>query len=544
MTEVAKQQVTALTEALAHIDRFIETSMATQATPGLALAITDRERVLVNRNFGYADLAAHRPIDDDTLFEFGSIGKAFTAICLLQLAEEGLVDLHAPVTAHLPWFAVRSLYEPITFHHLMTHTAGLIRGSDFTPDHRSEVWALRDIEAAPPGQKARYSNVGYKLLGLALEAISGKPYGELVTERIFAPLGMRNAAAAITNDLRRRLAVGYAPFYDDRPWRPEHGFALAPWLETNTADGCLSASAADLATYLRMLLNRGVGPHGRLISEESFDLLTAPHTEFAEGGPYGYGLAVGEKEGRKRIGHNGGMVGYISTMLGDPDAGVGVIVFKNTMQNTAEIAEFALRTVVDALAGEPLPDPPAEPEIMLADYAGVYRQGASSIEIAVEGERLVLLRGDENIALEITGFPPTPDVFLADHPELALFPIRFGRDSLGNVVELTHGGDWFITDDYEGPAAFEIPATWTALPGHYRNYNPWGSNFRVVLRKGSLLLIAPDGEEQALTPDGEWFRIGDDPERPERIAFDTIVDGQALRAVQSGGDVHYRFFTP
>jgi D-alanyl-D-alanine carboxypeptidase len=544
VAEVAQQHGAALTEALAHIDRVVEASMAAQATPGLALAITDRERVLARRNYGYADLAALEPIDDDTLFEFGSIGKSFTAICLLQLAEEGLLDLHAPVTTYLPWFAVRSAYEPITIHHLLTHTAGLIQGSDFALDQRYEVWALRNVEVAPPGQKARYSNVGYKLLGLILEAIAGKPYGDLVAERIFAPLGMASAAASITNDLRRRLAVGYVPFYDDRPWRPAHGFAPAPWLETNTADGCLSATAADLATYLRMLLNGGVGPHGRLLSEESFALLTAPHTEIADGGPYGYGLAVGEKEGRQRIGHHGGMVGYISTMLGDPEAGIGVVVFKNAMQNTSVIAELALRTVVNALAGAPLPEPLAELDVSLADYAGVYRSGASSIEIAVESDRLVLRRGDETTALETTGYPPTLDVFLADRPDLALYPIRFGRDSLGSVVEVLHGGDWYVTDDYEGATTFEIPATWAAFPGHYRDYNPWGANFRVVLRKGSLLLIHPDGEEQALTPDGESFRIGDDPESPERIAFDTIVDGQAWRAVQPGGEIHYRFFTP
>jgi D-alanyl-D-alanine carboxypeptidase len=542
--DVAHRNEQALAEAMAHIDRYVAASMQEQATPGVALAITDRERLLATRNYGYADLAALKPIDDETLFEFGSIGKSFTAICLLQLAEAGLVDFHVPVSTYVSWFSVRSSHEPITIHQLLTHTAELIRGSDFTPDQRFEVWSLRDVEAAPPGQKARYSNVGYKLLGLILEAVTGKPYAQLVRERIFAPLGMSNAAAAITSDLWRRLAVGYADFYDDRPWRPAHGFVPAPWLETNTADGCLVASAAELATYLRMLLNRGVVPAGPLLSEESFALLTAPHTAFAEGEEYGYGLAVGEKEGRQRIGHGGGMVGYISTMLGDPATGVGVIVFKNAMQSTAAIAEFALQTVVNALAGKPLPEPSAGPEIALSDYAGTYRAGPSTLTVAAEGDCLVLLREEERVPLEPAGIPPTPDLFLADHPDLALFPVRFGRDTLGNVVELTHGGDWYITEDYEGPTEFETSVEWSSYVGHYRNYNPWGANFRIVVRKGELVMIHGSGQEQALIPVGTRFRIGDDSDSPERIAFDTIVDGQALRAIQPGGEAHYRFFTP
>jgi D-alanyl-D-alanine carboxypeptidase len=448
------------------------------------------------------------------------------------------------VTTYLPWFSVRSQYEPITIHHLLTHTSGLIGGSDFSPDQRYEVWALRETEAAAPGVRARYSNVGYKLLGLILEAVTGKSYSQLVAERIFTPLGMTNAAGAITNDVRRRLAVGYVDFYNDRPWRPEHGFAPAPWLETNTADGCLSATAADLATYLRMLLNRGVGPQGRILSEASFALMTAPHTMRDEDRPYGYGLVVGEKDGRRRIGHNGGMVGYISTMTGDVDTGIGVIVFKNSMQNTSKIADFVLQSAINALAGESLPDAPAPPEIDFASYAGAYRDGSSALSVAADAGMLIISRGSERIELEPMGVPPQPDVFLSRHPDFALFPFRFQRDEAGRVEALVHGANWYPADWHEGPTEFETPAAWSAYPGHYRSYNPWTPGFRVVLRQGALWLIYPDGDESRLKPDSEGFRVDDDPEGPERFVFDTIVDGQALRVGSPGSETYYRFFTP
>lgn len=544
MTVGAYLREAALGQALAQIDHFVAESMQARATPGISLAITDRERLLATRAYGYADLGSLRPVTGETLFEFGSIGKSFTAICFLHLAEAGVVDLHAPVTAYLPWFSVRSNHAPITIHHLLTHTSGLIGGSDFTPDQRYEVWSLRETEAAEPGKKARYSNVGYKLLGLVLEEVTGKPYAEIVRERIFTPLGMEAATGAITNDMRRRLAVGYSEFFDDRPWRPAHGFAPAPWLETNTGDGCLTANAADLATYLRMLLNRGEAPHGRLLSEESFALMAGPYTEFGEGEKYGYGLAIYEKDGRPRIGHGGGMVGYISSMTGDPEAGIGVIVFTNAMQDTDEIAEFALQSTINALAGDPLPEPPAAPALDLDAYTGVYHSPRGSLTVEIERGRLVLQSGDERILLEPLGFPPEPDTFLADHPDFDRFPIRFRRNEGGDVVELFHGGDWCASDRYEGPLEFATPPEWAAYLGHYRNYNPWSSNFRVVARKGSLCLIYPRGYVSVLTPDGDGFRFEDDPEGPERLAFDTEVNGQTLRAVRAGGEVHYRVFTP
>jgi D-alanyl-D-alanine carboxypeptidase len=230
-------------------------------------------------------------------------------------------------------------------------------------------------------------------------------------------------------------------------------------------------------------------------------------------------------------------------MHGDPEAGIGVIVFKNAMQNTGAIAEFALQSVVNALAGEPLPEPPV-PEIDFQAYAGVYRSGISTLTVVADDGRLSLERAGERIPLQPAGFPAQPDTFLADHLDYALFPMRFGRDAVGSVVEVSHGAAWFVTDDYAGATTFETPPEWAAYEGHYRNYNPWGSNFRVVLRKGGLVLIHPQGQEEMLTAHGDRFRIGDDAESPERIAFDTIVDGQALRATQPGGEVHYRFFTP
>ncbi|HYP19331.1 MAG TPA: serine hydrolase domain-containing protein, partial [Chloroflexia bacterium] len=158
-----------LRPALDHIDQQIRVWMARRATPGVALAITDRDGLLATRSYGYADLGAGTPVTPETWFQHGSIGKSFSAIVTLQLVEEGVLDLQAPVTRYLPWFAVGGGHEPITLHHLLTHTSGLPAGTDFSPDQRYEIWALREVEALAPGSRMRYSNVGYRVLGFVLE---------------------------------------------------------------------------------------------------------------------------------------------------------------------------------------------------------------------------------------------------------------------------------------------------------------------------------------------------------------------------------------
>ena len=189
------------------------------AQPGLALAVTDRDRTLALRTYGYAQLESRVPVMPETLFEIGSIGKTFTAVAALQLADEGALNLDAPVAEYLPWFAVPQPAgaPPITVAHLLSHTAGIVAGIDATPEAAFQVWSLRDLPAASaPGERFHYSNVGYKALGLVLEAVDGRPYPEVVRGRVLDPLGMAATEPAITHDVRERLAVGYEYLHDDR----------------------------------------------------------------------------------------------------------------------------------------------------------------------------------------------------------------------------------------------------------------------------------------------------------------------------------------
>ena len=531
--------MTSFQSAFARLDQFVRRKIKETRTSGIAVAVTDRKKLLAVRVYGFADVAARKPVTPKTLFEIGSIGKSFTAIALLQLHEAGKLDLHAPVTHYLPWFQVQSEHAPITVHHLLSHTSGLVRSPDITSDSRYDVYALRETETGyAPGAHFRYSDVGYRTLGFMLEEITGQSYADVIRTRILDPLGMRATDPVITHETRRRLAVGYQRFYDDRPPHPSYPLVPATWLETGTGDGSLASTAADMAAYVRMLLNRGRG----LISEASFDLMTERVIETEGEEFYGYGLWTSEDEGHRCFNHGGGMVGYSSGLMGDLDLGLGVAVLVNET-NVYGLTPYVFKLFRAAQRGGKLPPRPPAADLFTvenaADYAGTYRAGRKTLTLTAQGKQLTLKHAGERIRLEKGG----EDSFFVNHPDFALFLLRFGRAD-GKVVEAFHGPDWYTHKRFAGPTNFDYPKEWEAYVGHYRSNSPWLSNFRIALRKGALALIYPDGAEEPMTlVKDNLFRVGEKAHWPERIRFDSLVNGQALRANLSGQD-YYRAFTP
>jgi CubicO group peptidase (beta-lactamase class C family) len=425
---------------------WLEGLLERRGLPGMAVAVTDRDGLLSFQSAGWADLGRRRPIHEDTLFELGSIGKTFTARLVLQLAEEGAVDIEAPVTTYLPWFEVRSEYEPIAVHHLLTHSAGIIHGSDVTADSRFDVWALRETEAGfPPGERYYYSNVGFRVLGCMLEEVTGVPYPDLLRTRALAPLGLSGSEPAITTEIRGRLAVGYDRLHDDRPISPDDPLFPAPWVETGTADGSVAAPAGDLAAFARVLLAEGPD-----------SLMARPRIDSEDGWSYGYGLEIRTDGGRRLFRHGGSMPGFGSIMLGDFDAGLAAGVLLNGPDEhdvTEAVASYAL----ELHRGDPTPMPPGDPE-------------------------------------------ETPPGSLAGEPR----------------------------------------EEWAPFYGRFRSYNAWLPGFRIVQRGDELVLAYPwGGPEDPLAPLGEAdFRVGEEWS-PERLRFDAVVDGRALRTNFSGAN-YYR----
>jgi CubicO group peptidase (beta-lactamase class C family) len=330
----------------ARLDEFAARVLDTGWAPAAAVAVTDPQETLVARTYGAAA--------PDALWPVASIGKSFTAAIALQLVDEGLLDLHAPVTDYVPWLTIGTGSPPVTLHHLLTNSAGVVESSDHAPASTYDVIALTGLEAGfPPGDHRHYSNIGYRAVGVVLEAVTGQAYGELVQVRVLDRLGMRDSVPVMLHETRHRLPGGHAPLYDDRPWRREHGLAPAPWVESAEADGCVCCSAGDLALYLRALWAGGeLLPDSSLVRMKSAQ---PPH----EGDAYGYGLEI-HSDG---FGHGGDMLGYVAHMRVDTASGLGVVAFANGFAGAWALGEGAL-----AIATGREPElPPDEPPAALSD---------------------------------------------------------------------------------------------------------------------------------------------------------------------------------
>lgn len=534
----------------ARLDTLLARRMAEDQVPGAAVAITTRDSVLVILTRGADDLERGTPVTPQTLFQVGSLAKTITATALLQMREEGILDLDRPLSAWLPWFRVRTPQSPITLHHLLTHTAGLPRDRDDIPSSPYAAVALGDRELPiPPGQRFAYSNLGYQLLSLLMEEVEGRPFGEILTRRVLAPLGMDSSAAVITNTQRPRLATGYQYFYDDRPPHPARPVVPSPWVEQGAGDASVASTATDMAAFARLLLARGAGPRERVLDTASVTLLTRRAVAAPPLGPqarYGYGLVSDLLDDRPVLWNSGGMPGFRAHLLVDPGLGLGVVVLLNGPGLAHRIAEYALLAGAAALGRGPVPPlPPAVPSVLVsnaADYAGAYTGVlGDTVIFEARGERLEVVTDAGRATLERLG----SDRFYTDLPGWDLFPFAFGRDSAGRVIEVAHGDRWFAGARHRGPRQIDPPLRWVGYPGHYRSATPWYNNFRVVLRRGLLLMVSPEGLEELLVPTREAgrFRVGTAEESAEEIVFDTVISGRALRAVVSGVS-YYRSFAP
>jgi D-alanyl-D-alanine carboxypeptidase len=523
-------------KVLSQIERYTEIIAGETNIPGLSVAVTDRKETIGIYTYGFSDISARSPVTSNTLFEIASVGKPFTAIVLLQLYEEGKLDLNASVDKYLPWFKVQSGYQPVTLHHLLGHTAGIIRGTEQAPYGLYDVWALRETETGfPPGTHWHYSSVGYKTLGFLMEELTGQSLKQLVQSRILSPLGMMNTHASVTFETRKRAATGYCSLYDDRPEDSGHMLVPAIWSECSTGDGCLASTSEDMAIFLRMLLNRGEGTNGRLITEESYYRM-APLGKRSDSEQYGYALVAYPVDGHVFLGHGGGNAGFTSHVLADVDEGLGVAVLTNRRtesESVYRLAEYILKVLHAESTGSqypPLPHSSLDYSVHNAeDYAGAYKSGESIFEMTAENGNLMLHLGGKTAPME----PRGKDRFYVRHPDMDIFLFEFNRDG-ENVVEAFHGPNWFINDRYIGQTNFNYPAEWNTYTGHYRTRNPELSNFRVLLRKGTLVFIYPSGDVEPLRPAGTGlFYVGDDLS-PETLKFDAICEGKALKAVYSG----------
>jgi CubicO group peptidase (beta-lactamase class C family) len=519
------------------LDKFIEQYMRDMNSPGMTMVMADRDGVQRVATYGFSDLERKIGVKPDELFQIGSISKSFVANCLLQLRQEGKLDLHRPVTNYLPWFRIQSDFEPITIHHLLTHTSGLPGNSPLFPSNP----AAKHHAAYAPGKTFHYNNTAFAALGHLVWTLDGRPLQDVLRARVFEPLGMTQSEPAITLDIRPRTVRNYNFFQNDRPF-PRYGrMSEAPAIVLADGAGCVCSTPCDMGLYIQMIANHGRGPKSRLLSDVSFDLFSQPHVKAEEFGPtasYGYGIAVDTLDGHKILRHTGGMVSFASALQVDIDEGVGAFASINAMQGYRPnpVVQYAMQLMraergKKSLPAMPAPNPPTT-VANAADYAGVYTaEGGRQLEFIAQGQQLLLLYQGKRIPLETSG----GDIFTVLHPAFERFPLVFGRadakDLKSAVVDAGWGNDWYANSKYSGSRTFDFPAEWKSYLGHYRNESPWIGSMRIVARKGKLLA---DGVVLLEAGEGGLFHFRDEPQSPEWIRFSDVVNGLAMRMDLSG----------
>ncbi len=321
-----------------------------------ALLVANDEGILLEKGYGMADREKDISVSKDTVFTIGSITKQFTGAAVLKLQMQGKLSVRDPITAYLP--GVPDDKRSITLHHLLTHTAGFpgAIGDDFDPVER-EAFVKLAMEAEllhPPGGRYEYSNVGYSLLGIIVEIVSGMTYEEFLREHLFEPAGMKETGYLIPAWKEGQLAHGYR---GDKDWGTLRDKA---WAEDGPGwhlrgNGGILSTLADMYRWHLALEGDAI------LDAEAKRLYYAPHVPENEEGSshYGYGWAVFKTpRNTQLIAHNGGNGIFAADFLRYLDEGIVIIAFSNT---AGKPAWKASETVAKIVFGEPYSLPLEQP---------------------------------------------------------------------------------------------------------------------------------------------------------------------------------------
>lgn len=349
-------------------------------TPGAGLAIVTRNHPIWIAGLGKADVASGRDATAETLFRIGSVSKAFTSLMVLLLEQDGKLRLDDPIRRYIPEIAFQNRWEttdPIRIVHLLEHTTGwddwaikdyavndstltLAQGLAFDPGTRTSRWR--------PGTRVAYCNSGPPVAAYLVQRVAGRPFEQLVRERLFLPIGMRTATY-----LRPDPGLPAATLYhlDGRtPFRY--------WHVLERPAGSINASARDMAAYVQFLLNRGSVRGRVIVPSELIERMEHPASSLGAraGLVTGYGLSLATSvrdSGLVWVGHTGGVPGGLTVLSYRPDQGVGYAFMINSGNPGAVWAiDRLVRAFVAKDAARPMPPAPAPLARAARRWAGWY----------------------------------------------------------------------------------------------------------------------------------------------------------------------------
>lgn len=438
------------------IEARVDEILCRRPAVGLAVGVVRGGRPAFFRAHGLADISTFTPITEDTAFRIASITKTFTAIAVMQLWEQGRIDLDAPANEYLRAYrllAAKAGDRPATVQHLLTHTAGIPENVHpwgvLRPDFGESVPAGQRLPTlaeyyggglplvAEPGTRFAYGNHGFATLGQLVADVTGEPFEDYLREHIFEPLGMVDTDIVRSERVKSRLATGYA--LRRRGPRP------VPQRDMITAGAAsIYSTPRDMARYLAALLGGGTNEHGSALEPATvarmFEAGYRPDPRLAG---MGLGFFRANLGGHPAIEHEGLLPGFNSHILVAPDDGVGVMAFTNGAPRAAmwlpaetrELLEHLLGLSIDAIRT----DVPQRPEVW-GELCGWYRLAGpltdvrmrallgAGVEVFARGGEL-RLRALSPVPPLYRGFPLRPD----DPNDPYVFRVDLSRVGVGSI---------------------------------------------------------------------------------------------------------------
>lgn len=408
------------------------------------------------------------PVNDDTLFQYGSTGKTFTATAMLRLVEQGRVDLDAPVRAYIPELRLKDeeVARSVTVFHLFNHTAGwegdLIEDMGSGDDALARyVERMATIEQVTPlGESVSYNNASLSLAGRVIEKVTGQTYEQAMKELLLQPLGLDHCYFFPTDIMTRRFVVGHNQTGDDtitvaRPWAIPRS--------SNPAGG-ISGTVGDLIAWARFHLGDGRAADGsRILSEEVLRRMQQPTVETpgsALGDAVGISWLLRDVDGGVRlVSHGGDTIGQHSAFTMVPERGFAVASLTNCGPNGPQLNEEIVRWALAEYLGvvQQDPEPVTMSDAELAPYAGVYETIAATATVEVRDGGLVLTpeikpetrarlqEAGEDVPEETTTFklgllPGPGDRYIVTEGPAKGMKGYFARDASGAIDRVHVGG--------------------------------------------------------------------------------------------------------
>jgi CubicO group peptidase (beta-lactamase class C family) len=407
------------------IDALFERYQQDAHVPGLVYGVVRDGRLVYLKTRGVQDLEDRRPVTADSLFRIASMSKAFTALAILKLRDDGRLRLDEPAETYVPemkgWRYPTSDAPRITVRDLLSHTSGFVTDDPWGDRQQvlSEADFTRMLAAGVPWQRTpgtafEYSNFGYALLGRIISNVSGRPYADYIQAEIMRPLGMASTGFEVTDFPNERRAIGYR--WENERWSEEPTMRHGAF----GAMGGVQTSASDYARYVAWLLSAWPardgaesGPVRRASVRELAQGLSFPSVRplpgkgSADGCPmavaYGKGFIAGQQcELGQVMFHGGGYPGYGSFLLLLPDHNTGIFAFANrTYAGPTPPVFGAAETLHKAglLKGRALPVTPAL-ATAYRSAATMYRAGQINAERGGLAMNFLLDRSAENWARE------------------------------------------------------------------------------------------------------------------------------------------------